>query len=450
MMSIDQLINKYNKPVPRYTSYPAVPDWNENAFDLSTWKEQLRLSYQQHGEEGISLYIHLPYCESLCTYCGCNTRITVNHAVELPYIEAIIKEFQLVKKELGEKPLLKEVHLGGGTPTFFSPENLAKMIKGILAEVDLSAEKEFSFEGHPNNTTKEHLQALFGLGFKRVSFGIQDSDVKVQQAINRIQTDEAVAQVTHWARAIGYESVNFDLIYGLPFQSQDSIRKTMKMVESLRPDRIAYYSYAHVPWKRPGQRAYDESNLPSPEQKHQLNQLGQALLADMGYVSIGMDHFALPKDELTIAMHKGTLHRNFMGYTTHPGHLLIGLGVSAISDIALAYGQNAKTVEQYLSMISKGDLAKNKGHIMTKDELRIKTKVLEIACQKKITAATYQSQMICKQTAINSFVEDGILQRTEVGFEITDLGTQFLRNVCAVFDPNYTVDRKESTFSKAV
>jgi oxygen-independent coproporphyrinogen-3 oxidase len=450
MKSIDQLINKYNKPVPRYTSYPAVPDWNVNAFDLSTWKAQLRLSYQQYGKEGISLYIHLPYCESLCTYCGCNTRITVNHSVELPYVEAIIKEFQLVKKELGEKPLLKEVHLGGGTPTFFSPENLAKMIHGILAEVDLTAEKEFSFEGHPNNTTKAHLQALYDLGFKRVSFGIQDSDLKVQKAINRIQADEAVAQVTHWARTIGYESVNFDLIYGLPFQTEESIRKTMKMVESLRPDRIAYYSYAHVPWKRPGQRAYDESDLPSPEQKHQLNQLGQQLLAKMGYMSIGMDHFALTEDELTKAMNKGTLHRNFMGYTTHPGHLLLGLGVSAISDIGLGYGQNVKTVEQYLGMISQGELAKNKGHIMTNDELSIKAKILEIACQKIVSTKAYQSQMICKQTAINGFVEDGILEKIEAGFKITDLGTQFLRNVCAVFDPNVCIDRKESTFSKAV
>lgn len=446
----DQLITKYDRPVPRYTSYPSVPDWDTSAFNLNAWKEALSLAYEQHGHGGISLYIHLPYCESLCTYCGCNTRITVNHAVEQPYLRAIIREFQLIKAQIGETPKIKEIHLGGGTPTFFSPEHLKQMIEGILAEVHVMPDVEFSFEGHPNNTTKAHLQVLFELGFRRVSFGIQDSDEKVQKAINRIQPDEAVIQVTNWARAIGYDSVNFDLIYGLPFQTIKSIERTMKLVEQLRPDRIAFYSYAHVPWKRPGQRAYGEADLPSPHQKLALNQFGQSMLQTMGYVSIGMDHFALPDDGLTKAMENGSLHRNFMGYTTNPGELLIGLGVSAISDVMLAYGQNAKTVEHYLELIEKGELAQTKGHMMTPDQIKTKVQILQIACKKKFTLKAFQALQRDRKEQVLEMVNDRLLSYSKDHFVVLDKGTQFLRNVCALFDPYFGQKRTKSTFSKAV
>lgn len=447
---INQLIKKYDQPVPRYTSYPSVPDWETEAFSLDAWKTALSLAYEQYGDEGISLYIHLPYCESLCTYCGCNTRITVNHAVEQPYLQAIIREFQMIKAQIGETPKLKEIHLGGGTPTFFSPDHLKQMIDGILQEVELMPELEFSFEGHPNNTTEAHLQLLYDLGFRRVSFGIQDSDEKVQKAINRIQPDVAVVRVTNWARAIGYQSVNFDLIYGLPFQTIESIARTMRLVEQLKPDRIAFYSYAHVPWKRPGQRAYGEADLPSPHQKHVLNQFGQSLLKTMGYESIGMDHFALKDDELTKAMQNGSLHRNFMGYTTNPGELLIGLGVSAISDIELAYGQNTKTVEHYLALIDAGELAQIKGHMMTPDQLKTKEQILAVACKKQFSSSQYQALSTDRRTQVNQMVYDNILISKKDHFEVSSLGTQFLRNICAIFDPHFGKKRSKNTFSKAV
>ncbi len=446
----NRLIEKYDKPVPRYTSYPTVPDWKTEDFSVDGYKKDFLTSYIRNREEGLSLYIHLPYCESLCTYCGCNTHITVNHAVEYPYIQALLKEWQMYLDIIGERPLLKEIHLGGGTPTFFSSDNLKLLIEGIVQTVDLATNYEFSFEGHPNNTTYEHLKALHEVGFSRVSFGVQDFDLKVQKAINRVQTFEQVKQVSEWARTLGYTSVNFDLIYGLPFQNQDSILKTMEYVVSLKPDRIAYYSYAHVPWKRPGQRAYSESDLPKPSLKRELNKIGQEQLKRMGYKPIGMDHFALPGDSLINAFDNGELHRNFMGYTTNPGKLLVGLGVSSISDIDLAYVQNVKSVKGYLQHIDAGELPVFKGHLMSDEERRIKSKVLSVACNQRISSKDAVELYSESKSKIEELVSDGLLEKTASGFEVTEVGTQFLRNICTLFDPNYSADRKIKVFSQSV
>ena len=253
-----RLLEKYNVPVPRYTSYPTVPSWQDN-IDVPRWKETFRMDY--NAGNGICLYIHLPFCESLCTYCGCNKKITTNHGVEDEYIDAVLKEWQLYTELMAEKPVIRELHLGGGTPTFFSPANLEKLLSGILTGSIIPEDREFSFEGHPNNTTAEHLQTLYDLGFRRVSFGIQDLDPEVQRVINRIQPFEQVKYVTEKAREIGYKSVNYDLIYGLPFQTEKTIINTILQTISLKPDRIAFYSYAHVPWTSRGQRLFDENDL---------------------------------------------------------------------------------------------------------------------------------------------------------------------------------------------
>lgn len=447
---IEALIEKYNRPVPRYTSYPTVPDWDAEAFSKNEYLNVLESSFSKNGEEGISLYIHLPYCESLCTYCGCNTRITVNHAVEKPYINAVLKEFFLIRKHFDKKPIVREIHLGGGTPTFFSPKNLQGMLLDILSEVDLHPDFEFSFEGHPNNTTYEHLKTLYDVGFQRVSFGIQDVDEKVQKAINRIQSVESVREVTQWAREIGYSSVNYDLIYGLPFQTAEGIAKTMDIVKELMPDRIAYYSYAHVPWKRPGQRAYSEKDLPSPEMKRELNRIGQEILLDLGYTFIGMDHFALPKDELVSAMENGQLHRNFMGYTKNPGKMLIGLGVSSISDVDMAYGQNAKSVEGYMEQIEEGKLPIVKGHLMASTDQEIKEKVLRVSCDKRFDESMLEGSSNEVRNALSEMLMEGLLIFEDEHYVVTELGSQFLRNICALFDPNQFKERTKTTFSAAV
>ncbi|HEY5370089.1 MAG TPA: radical SAM protein, partial [Hanamia sp.] len=293
-MQIDfNLLKKYNVPVPRYTSYPTVPFWKEG-INVSKWIQLFQQEFvKNNNAEGISLYIHLPFCESLCTYCGCNKKITTNHTVETLYLENIIKEWEMYVAIMSEKPVIRELHLGGGTPTFFSPENLQKLLNGIFKNATIHQQHEFGVEGHPNNTTKEHLQALYDLGFRRVSYGVQDHDPKVQHIINRIQPFENVKLAVENARAIGYDSVNFDLIYGLPMQTEESIKKTVLQSISLKPDRVAFYSYAHVPWASRGQRLFDENDLPSADDKMKLYQAGKNLFIHNGYTDIGMDHFSL-------------------------------------------------------------------------------------------------------------------------------------------------------------
>ncbi|CAN5568840.1 hypothetical protein BH23BAC1_BH23BAC1_45600 [soil metagenome] len=342
-MITEDLIKKYNVPAPRYTSYPTVPYWDKEQISSRSWIEVVKRAFMESNKEkGISLYIHLPFCESLCTYCGCNTRITKNHKVEDEYIDAVMKEWQFYLQQFSEKPIIRELHLGGGTPTFFSPENLWQLISNILGTAEMHPSADFSFEGHPNNTTEKHLQVLFDLGFRRVSFGIQDLDLKVQYAIHRIQPYENVEAVSKEARRIGYTSINFDLIYGLPFQTSESVLSTIEKFAQLMPERIAFYSYAHVPWLKPGQRGYSEDNLPDNEVKRKLYESGKEKLNSLGYINIGMDHFALPGDSLYEAFHEGKLHRNFMGYTVCHTDLLVGLGTSAISDAKYGYMQNNK------------------------------------------------------------------------------------------------------------
>ncbi|HKK37999.1 MAG TPA: oxygen-independent coproporphyrinogen III oxidase, partial [Cryomorphaceae bacterium] len=376
-----ELIEKYNVAVPRYTSYPTVPNWNAETFSKEEYLSLVQKDFAKANDEGLALYIHLPYCESLCTYCGCNTRITVNHAVEGPYIDALIAEWTQYLAIFGDKPKIREIHLGGGTPTFFAPLELKRLIEAILAKAEVTADASFSFEAHPANTTQEHLSVLASLGFDRLSLGVQDFDPKVQKAINRRQTPEEVERVTAQARKLGYRSINFDLVYGLPFQTEAGVMNAVDEVIRLKPDRIAFYSYAHVPWKRPGQRAYDENDLPQGEEKLNLFVKGRERLMEAGYEPIGFDHFALKEDSLYCAYETGTMHRNFMGYTDLRTDFLIGLGVSSISDIGTAFAQNAKSVEGYIEQVRKGVLPIVKGHLLDQTELMIRGHILNLTCQ---------------------------------------------------------------------
>jgi oxygen-independent coproporphyrinogen III oxidase len=263
------LVRKYNQPVPRYTSYPTVPVWTEG-LDLDLWQENFKMKFgEENHVNGISLYIHLPFCESLCTYCGCNKKITTNHKVEDEYLQVIEKEWNLYRKLMKQTPVIRELHLGGGTPTFFSPRNLMRLLQLILKGSIIHPKHEFSIEGHPNNTTEEHLKMLYNMGFRRISFGVQDNDPEVQRVINRIQPFENVVKATETARRIGFTSVNFDLIYGLPLQTVASIERTIEQVVTLKPDRIAFYSYAHVPWTSKAQRLFDMPTFPGPA-KHNV------------------------------------------------------------------------------------------------------------------------------------------------------------------------------------
>lgn len=445
------LLKKYDVPVPRYTSYPTVPCWDVTSFDQIKWIDAVSKSFQaSNDEKGISLYIHLPFCESLCTYCACSTRITKNHQVEIPYIQALLKEWETYKNIFGRKPKIRELHLGGGTPTFFSPQNLEWLISYLLEGVDVHPDKEFSFEGHPNNTTREHLQTLSDLGFSRVSFGVQDLDERVQRTINRIQPFENLERVTRLARDVGYKSVSFDLIYGLPFQNPFTVSDTIDKVLLLRPDRLSFYSYAHVSWLKPGQRGYEDADLPAGSLKRHLYEIGRHKLRKAGYEDIGMDHFALTHDALFKARQAGTLHRNFMGYTISNTDLLIGLGCSAISDANYAYAQNEKKVEDYIMAIKKTGSAVFKGHVLSEEDLLIRKCILQISCEGELSAKLFD-QLVnpsIRETLIE-MENEGILYIYNGGLKVTSAGEPFIRNICNVFDRRMKTEATQQ-YSRAI
>lgn len=447
------LISKYNVAAPRYTSYPTVPAWKRTPTQ-EEWKNLVKKSFQKTNMlNGISLYIHLPFCESLCTYCACNTRITVNHKVEEPYIQTLLKEWELYLQLFDEKPRIKEIHLGGGTPTFFSAANLHRLIAGILDHAEVCEQYDFSFEGHPANTRADHLQTLYKLGFRRVSFGIQDFDPTVQDMINRYQSFAQVEKVVKEARQIGYTSINFDLVYGLPLQKLQTIEDTINKVIALRPDRIAFYSYAHVPWMRPGQRKYSEKDLPADQEKRALYEEGLKLFREAGYEDIGMDHFALPSDDLFTAMTTKTLHRNFMGYTAGYTELLVSLGASSISDTGNSFAQNIKAVEPYQAAVAKGEFPIFKGHILSTEDLMIRKTILDIMCRYETAWKNnaYEQTLITKSLKRCEDLEaDGLLELDEYKLKVTEKGKAFLRNICLCFDRYYWHESREKKMFSTV
>ena len=433
------LIQKYNVPGPRYTSYPTVPYWDEAAFTIEKYKESLIKSFlESNSNEGISLYIHLPFCESLCTFCGCNKRITKRHEVESPYIAALLEEWDLYTNLLEEKPVIKEIHLGGGTPTFFSPKNLKILLNGLFKKADRAEEFDFSFEGHPNNTKQEHLKVLYDLGFSRVSYGVQDYNNEVQRAIHRFQPFVNVKNATEQAREIGYTSVGHDLIFGLPFQTVDHIRETIEKTKELMPDRIAFYSYAHVPWiKGNGQRGFNEEDLPSAAVKREMYETGKQMLAAAGYVEVGMDHFALKTDSLYKAMENKKLHRNFMGYTSSKTKVMIGLGVSSISDSWTGFAQNVKTIEEYYEILEKGQLPLYRGHILSPEDEKLRKHILNLMCN--LETSWKENNMKFPELPevlinLKEMEADGLLEFGDEKLTINEAGRPFVRNICMAFD----------------
>jgi oxygen-independent coproporphyrinogen-3 oxidase len=434
----NSIVHKYNVPGPRYTSYPTVPYWEDKAFAINDWETTLIKSFKQsNSTEGISLYIHLPFCESMCTFCGCNKRITRRHEVETRYITAVLNEWAIYCDMLPEVPLVKELHLGGGTPTFFSAENLEIIINGIFDRAERAPGYEFSFEGHPNNTTRAHLQKLFDLGFRRVSFGVQDYNETVQVAINRVQPFHNVAKVTLWAREIGYTSISHDLVFGLPFQTVESIVDTIEKTKSLNPDRLAFYSYAHVPWiKGNGQRGFNDEDLPKDNDKRNLYEIGKKILFRKGFYEIGMDHFAVKEDTMFDAFTKGNLHRNFMGYSASKTQLMIGLGVSSISDSWYSFAQNEKGLEEYYRCIEQNELPIFKGHLLTDEDLIIRKHILNLMCRFETSWGTegYFNELPEVLMSLKEMESDGLIEYGRNSITVTEAGKPFVRNICMAFD----------------
>jgi len=447
------LIQKYNVPGPRYTSYPTVPYWTKEQWSEQEWVAVIRKAEHHFQSEAISLYIHLPYCDSLCTFCGCHKHITTNHAVEEPYISAVLEEWRLLRKQFSKPFRIAEIHLGGGTPTFFSPQELKRLVLGLTTDALLTDHVEFGFEAHPLSTSDEHLQVLHDLGFNRVSFGIQDYDPVVQKAIHREQPFETVRKVHDKARETGFSSISHDLVFGLPKQKPESFAETVQKTISLRPDRISLYSYAHVPWiKGNGQRGFKDSDLPSPEIKRQLYEAAKQQFLEAGYQEIGMDHFALPNDELAIAAKNGNLHRNFMGYTTQQSPILIGLGMSAISDAWFGFAQNEKKITDYLSRVNSGKLPVTRGHKLNAEDLEIRQHILNLMCRFETTIKK-RSYLSAETIAerLQPMIEDQLVEVHENTISLSPAGIPFVRNCCMAFDAHLNaVQPDKPTFSMTV
>jgi oxygen-independent coproporphyrinogen-3 oxidase len=435
-----ELLKKYDVPGPRYTSYPTVLYWDRNPT-AEEWVESLAegLDEAEALGEGAAVYIHIPFCRSLCTYCGCNSRITQNKSVGLHYVKTVLKEWELYLRLLGRgRPVpLSEMHFGGGTPTFLTPSELDELVGGILSKVERTPDAEFSIESDPRVTTHEHLSTLARLGFKRLSLGIQDFDPRVQQAVNRVQSESQVRAVTEEARAEGFTSVNYDLIYGLPFQTRASVEQTIEVVRRHKPDRIAFYAYAHVPWFKPGQRHFTEDDLPRGDEKRALYESGRAMLEEAGYEEIGMDHFALRTDSLYAAAREGRLHRNFMGYTSRHVAPLFGLGVSSIGDSWTAFAQNEKVVEKYTARVEAGELPIFRGHVLDGEDLILRRHILNLMTRFETDWTDASDHAPYLDTVAEKLIEprlDGLARLRGKRCEITPDGKAFLRNICMAFD----------------
>ena len=435
-----EMIQRYNRPGPRYTSYPTVPVWKEGEF-----ADDYAASLHKEGqnEQPLSLYVHIPFCQQLCTFCGCNKYITNNQNIVEKYLTALEQEIAGVAERLGQRKELAQIHFGGGTPTFLNPEQLSRVVEMIVSRFDALEDCEWAFEANPRVTTTKQLEVLYELGFRRVSFGVQDLDPAIQRAINRNQTAEQSWETLETARSLGYKSINLDLVYGLPLQTQHGFRKTLEEVNKMRPDRLAVYSFAYLPGMfKTHERAIKEKDLPTPEEKINIYLEAINFFAEAGYVMIGMDHYALPEDELAQALKNRTLHRNFMGYTTLHNMAQIGVGVSAISDFGDSYWQNPKELDQYMEENVNNKLSPRRGLLLEKED-QLRRKVIEtLMCHGEITIQDFEFlyELDFRQhfaeawTQLEKFEEEGLVNLSPAKIELTPLGMLFTRNLAMPFD----------------
>jgi oxygen-independent coproporphyrinogen-3 oxidase len=451
-MGLTELIKKYSTSGPRYTSYPTAPQWIES-LKIEAYREQLKKSFTGKSDP-IALYVHIPFCEALCYYCGCNIQITKDHSRSEIYINALIRELQTVASIIGTRQTLSQISWGGGTPTFLTCQEIEKLHRATLELFDVAPGAEVSIEIDPRVTSREQLSTLRGLGFNRVSLGVQDFNDNVQKAINRIQSVELTGDMLRFCRQIGFEGINFDLIYGLPLQTRESFHRTLEQVIALRPDRIALYNYAHLPSLRPHQKIMDKFSRPDSEDRLAIFTDGYTQFTENGYRSIGMDHFALETDELFLALERETLYRNFMGYTVKRGAGMIGIGASAIGEVGGNYFQNIRETKAYEESIALEGLAAFRGCLLTVDDEQRKWIIQQLMCRFVLRFDEYrnrfgqdfQTQFKNEIHLLQSFKEEGILTVDEKAITVTDLGRLFIRNVAMIFDA-YLARPSSATYS---
>ncbi len=453
----EQLLRRFDVPGPRYTSYPTADRFVE-AFGSDDYIRALEQRRAGSMALPLSLYIHIPFCESLCYYCACNKVITKHHSKSAEYLRYLSRELELQVEHFGRGHSVSQMHLGGGSPTFLSDVELSDLIDMIRRHFNLVPGGEFSIEVDPRTVSADRLRHLYQLGFNRLSFGVQDFDPTVQKAVHRVQPAEQVFELVRAAREIGFESVNVDLIYGLPLQTPESFRHTLELVKQLRPERIALYAYAHLPTRFKPQRRILSAELPSPAEKLAMLSNSLSILGDAGYDYVGMDHFALPDDALAVAKRQGRLHRNFQGYSTQPDCDLIALGVSAIGRIGATYSQNAKTLEEYYDALDQGRLPIVRGLALTRDDILRRSVIMAVMCQGQldfeamgdahlIDFASYFAREIER---LRDFETMGLVKVGPTSLEVTPQGWYFVRAIAMSFDRYLQSDQDRARFSKII
>ncbi len=457
----EELLRRLDVAGPRYTSYPTA-DRFVDAFGPADYIQALQQRSQGPGLIGggspLSVYVHIPFCESLCYYCACNKVVTKHHERATEYLDALEREIDLHVAQLGRGRPVSQLHFGGGTPTFLSDAELTRLMGKLRDAFRVAPGAETSIEVDPRTVDEARLQHLASLGFNRLSFGVQDFDPAVQQAVHRVQSRESVAALMTAARRLGFESTNVDLIYGLPRQSPESLARTVQQVADLRPERIALYSYAHLPARFKPQRRIDATALPKPEDKLRMLSGAIAGFVGHGYQYIGMDHFALPGDALAAAKRQGRLHRNFQGYSTQPDCDLIGLGVSAIGRIGATYSQNAKTLTEYYDALQQGQFPVVRGLALTRDDLLRRAVIMAIMCQGRLDFESVALAHLVepKQYFANELEQlrrleqDGLVELEPEAVQVTPLGWYFIRSVAMVFDRHLQADRARERFSRII
>lgn len=450
------LIAKYDVAGPRYTSYPTAPHFTRD-FTIEQYEKLWQRA--QPCITPLSLYVHVPFCENICYYCACNKVVTRQKEKARHYLNYLEREIQMQAALVGAKRPVTQLHWGGGTPTFLNAAELTELMYSLASHFSLldCDEREYSIEIDPRTVDRNTLALLKGLGFNRISFGIQDFDPRVQRAVNRIQSVESVRELVDAARGFGFKSISFDLIYGLPLQSVNSMKTTLRQVIDLKPDRVALYSYAHLPERFPTQRSIDRMTLPKADEKIAMLQLANAQLSDAGYCHIGMDHFVLAHDELALAQQRGQLQRNFQGYSTCKAPDLVGLGVSAIGNTPTSYTQNARDLADYYAALDRDLLPIERGLIVTDDDQIRRHVIMQIICNLHLDIAAFEKQFgivwrkyfAYEHTALLQMQKDGLIEFDGKQLNVTQTGRLFLRNICMAFDI-YLRNAQPTRFSRAI
>jgi oxygen-independent coproporphyrinogen-3 oxidase len=434
----DEILEKYNRPGPRYTSYPTAPVWKDDfgPGDLETYYERA-----EERRTPLSLYMHLPFCESLCLFCACNVSIQKDKRVAIPYLAALKKEIEHVAGRVSKNRSVSQFHWGGGTPSYLSPEQMEDLFLHTRERFTFAPDAEIGIEVDPRVTNRAHLETLRRLGFNRLSMGIQDFQPKVQETIHRVQPYEMTRDLIAIGRELGFESLNVDLIYGLPYQTAESFQNTIDQVLTLAPDRVAMFSYAHVPWLKKQQGSF-QAHLPEGKEKFRIFRAGLERFLDAGYLYIGMDHFARPGDELATAQQNRTLHRNFQGYTTKAGADLYGMGVSAISSIGEAYAQNRKEVPAYQDTVASRGIATMRGYRLSADDVIRRAVIGRLLCHTVIPkreverdfSISFDEYFAAELDRLEEPRAEGLVELAPGEIRVTPLGRIFIRNVAMVFD----------------